>query len=133
LIEQQGLLKKFPINFEPALVLENVHETKQYHTLRGLTRMAFPHERFSIVLVTTLLCVILPFCTSGWLRLWCLNMSLAWLFFIVLHTTVSEPKDRFLVPMLSVSLWVCIIGGYQLARTLGKLVGKGDVRFSVQI
>jgi hypothetical protein len=133
LIKQQELLKKFPINFEPAFALENVRKTPEYHFLKSLARMAFPHERFSIVLVTTLLCVILPSCTSGWLRLWCLNMSLAWLFFIVLHTTVSEPKDRFLVPMLSVSLWVCIIGGYQLARTLSKLVGKGDVCFSVQI
>ena len=121
LMIQQGFVKKFPINFEPAIALQNTKESTAYYFLKSLTLLALPYSWISIVTVNSMLSLVLLAFTRGWLRLWCLQLAFAWFFFILLHVTVAEPKDRFLVPMVSISFWLCTIGTYMAVKLLGKL------------
>ncbi len=120
-------------NFEPALAQENAQENKALKLLKKISARVFPWEWVPPVLMTTLFCVFLPFCLKGPLRLWVVQIGLSWFFFLLLHSTVGEPKDRFYVPVFCLSIFLLGIALEKLSDFVGEVLGRLNHKASQQM
>lgn len=110
------------INFTPGIALQNASETPPFVVLKKLSARVFPWENTPPVLMTTVLSLVLPFVLRGALRQWCIQITLSWFFFLILHATVGEPKDRFYVPVFCLSIFLLGITAVKLAELSGRLL-----------